>query len=85
MSAIEHTTEAIVITDIEGSILNVNPAFESAESTQILQFGDERIILVDDEAAIAHLEKQMLEHLNVLDSGKKLLPQDMHSWKRTGA
>jgi PAS domain S-box-containing protein len=38
-------------------------ASESAEPAQILEFGNERILLVDDDEAVAFLEKQMLERL----------------------
>jgi DNA-binding NtrC family response regulator len=36
---------------------------KSAEPAPILEFGSERILLVDDDAAVALLERQMLEHL----------------------
>lgn len=65
MSAIEHTTEAIVITDIEGSIQYVNPAFERitgyateealGKNPRLLKSGEQ------DEAFYRHLWQTILK------------------------
>lgn len=67
----QHKGDIIVYSEVgKGTTFNVYlplmprvDASESAESTQSLETGNERIFLVDDDAAIALIEKQMLERL----------------------